>query len=343
MRKRLLVLGVSTLVLGLGAGPAVADDSVSTQLAEQVAGSQQSANSSATSTQYKPSNQNIDVRVLSPGDNGDVTQTNSSAAQSFAGNQNSTTQTVGQTQSGGAGTALQEAGQKAGNLQHANSTAESTQVKPSNKNISVRVLSPGDNGKVKQSNESSAKSFAKNSNELDQTINQSQDSSCGCDRKKGDRGGTAIQAGGQEAWSKQEADSSAKSVQVKPSNENISVRVLSPGKNGDVKQTNESSAFSGAFNHNSTDQTLTQDQAGSRCGCKGDGGTAIQAAGQLALNYQSADSSAESKQYHPTNGNLSLRFKKSYGGGGRVDQANESMAGSFAANKNMLDQYVEQD
>ena len=209
MRKRLLVLGISSLVLGLGAGPALADDSASAQLAEQVAGSKQSADSSATSTQYQPSNQNIDVRVLSPGGNGDVEQTNTSAAQSFAGNNNSTAQTVGQTQSGGAGTALQEAGQKAGNLQHANSTAESTQVKPSNKNISVRVLSPGDNGKVKQSNESSAESFAKNSNELDQTLNQSQDSSCGCDRKKDDRGGTAIQAGGQEAWSKQAADSSA--------------------------------------------------------------------------------------------------------------------------------------
>ena len=130
---------------------------------------------------------------------------------------------------------------------------------------------------------------------------------------------------------------------MKPSNESISVRVLSPGKDGDVKQTNESSAFSGAFNHNNTQQTLTQDQAGSRCGCKGDGGTAIQAAGQSAFNYQSANSSAESKQFHPFNGNLSLRFKKSYGGGGRIYQANESMAGSFAANKNKLEQDLEQE
>ena len=90
MRKRLLVLGISSLVLGLGAGPALADDSASAQLAEQVAGSKQSADSSATSTQYQPSNQNIDVRVLSPGGNGDVEQTNTSAAQSFAGNNNST-------------------------------------------------------------------------------------------------------------------------------------------------------------------------------------------------------------------------------------------------------------
>src|SRR5215210_1119137 len=232
MRKRLLALGVSSLVLGLGAGPAMADDSVGGQLAEQVAGSKQSTNSSATSTQYKPSNQNISVRVLSPGNAGSVSQTNSSAAESFAGNRNSTDQSVGQTQSGGGSTALQEAGQKAGNVQHANSSAESNQVKPSNQNISVRVLSPGDDGSVRQSNESEAKSKAGNSNELSQDLTQTQSSDCGC-RKK-DHGSTGIQAAGQEAWNVQKAESSAESTQVKPSNQNISVRVLRQGNDGSV-------------------------------------------------------------------------------------------------------------
>lgn len=199
MRNRLLVLGISSLVLGLGAGPALADDSVNGQMADQVAGSKQVADSSATSTQYNPSNQNISVRVLSPGNGGSVSQTNSSAAQSYAGNHNSTAQTVGQTQGGGGSSALQEASQQAGNLQHANSTADSTQVKPSNQNISVRVLSPGDDGSVSQSNESEAKSKAVNSNDLTQDVDQSQGSSCRCFKKDG---GTGIQAAGQEAWNK---------------------------------------------------------------------------------------------------------------------------------------------
>jgi hypothetical protein len=338
MRNRLLVLGISSLVLGLGAGPALADSPVSGQEAAQVAGSKQTANSSATSTQYNPSNQNISVRVLSPGKDGSVSQTNSSAAQSFAGNHNSTAQTAEQTQGGGGSTALQEAAQEAGNVQHATSTADSTQVKPSNQNISVRVLSPGDGGSVSQSNESQAKSKAVNSNELTQDVDQTQESSCRC-LKRHD-GGTGIQAAGQDAFNKQKADSSATSTQVKPSNENISVRVLSPGKDGSVSQTNDSSAFSGAFNHNSTTQSITQDQGGSSCGCHG--GTGIQAAGQEAFNYQNAYSTAESKQIHPSNDNLSLRLKKSYGGGGRVYQANNSMAGSFAANKNKLEQSLEQ-
>ncbi len=41
---------------------------------------QQTSSSNATSTQIAPSNQNINVRVLSPGDNGSVTQSNESAA-----------------------------------------------------------------------------------------------------------------------------------------------------------------------------------------------------------------------------------------------------------------------
>jgi hypothetical protein len=337
MRTRLLALGISSLVFGLGAGPALADDSVSGQVAQQVAGSKQSADSSAKSTQYEPSNQNISVRVLSPGNGGSVTQQNTSAAKSFAGNHNETDQSVEQTQSGGGSTALQEATQKAGNQQKAESSAESTQVKPSNQNISVRVLSPGNDGSVNQSNKSEAASKAVNSNELTQDIDQTQrGSDCGC--KKG-HDPVGIQAAGQEASNKQEAESSAESTQVKPSNQNISVRVLSPGNDGSVNQTNQSSAFSGAFNHNDTDQSIEQSQAGSGCECHG--GVGIQAAGQSAFNHQDADSSAESKQYWPSNKVLSFRFK-SYGGGGSVNQANKSAAGSFAVNKNDLDQSIDQ-
>jgi hypothetical protein len=350
MRKKLLASAVSALFLGIGAGPAMADGSVAGQLAEQVAGNYQSAVSNATSTQINPTNQNISVRVLSPGNDGDVTQSNESTAGSFAGNSNDTAQTVDQTQGGAGGTGIQESGQRAGSLQHADSNAESTQVNPTNRNISVRVLSPGNNGSVTQTNESKAKSFAGNKNTLTQDATQHQDGSgccpapanskdkhvdpCGC------QSGVGIQAGGQEAYNKQKAESNAESKQIKPTNQNISVRVLSPGHDGDVSQTNSSTALSGAFNTNDTTQSLDQTQRGSRCNpCSS--GVGIQAAGQKAFNWQHADSNAESKQIHPTNKALSVRFK-SWGGGGALSQANSSFAGSLAANRNVLGQTLRQ-
>ena len=125
MRKRFLALAISGLALGIGAGPAMADDPVSSQTAGQFAGSVQSAESNANSTQYNPSNTNINVRVLSPGDDGDVSQENNSYADAEATNDNDTTQDVDQSQSGGGGgVALQEAAQEAVNLQKAEADAE---------------------------------------------------------------------------------------------------------------------------------------------------------------------------------------------------------------------------
>ena len=149
-----------------------------------------------------------------------------------------------------------------------------------------------------------------------------------------------IQAAGQEAYSKQKAESGAESKQVKPTNKNISVRVLSPGDDGDVSQTNSSTALSGAFNKNDTTQSIDQSQGGSRCNpCSS--GVGIQAAGQKAFNWQHADSNAESEQIHPANKALSVRFK-SPGGGGTLSQANSSFAGSLAANRNVLSQALGQ-
>jgi hypothetical protein len=160
---------------------------------------------------------------------------------------------------------------------------------------------------------------------------------CGCDS------GVGIQAAGQEAYNLQKAESNAESTQIKPKNENISVRVLSPGNDGDVSQSNSSTALSGAFNKNDTTQSIDQSQQSgrSRCGCSD--GVGIQAAAQKAFNFQKADSNAESKQIHPENKTLSVRFKSpSYGHGGAVSQSNDSFAASLAANKNSLYQYLTQ-
>src|SRR4051794_30549040 len=166
MKSRLLALTAGLLLLG--AGPAAAGTPLAGQDAGQSADSQQSATSSATSTQYHPTNDNISVRVLSSGNDGDVTQSNNSTARSFAGNLNNTAQTVTQDPSGAS--PGQDAGQSASNGQSANSSATSTQDHPSNRNISVRVLSGGDNGAVDQSNDSTARSFAGNKNNPTQGI-----------------------------------------------------------------------------------------------------------------------------------------------------------------------------
>ena len=152
-------------------------------------------------------------------------------------------------------------------------------------------------------------------------------------------GGTGIQAAAQEAYSKQYADSNAKSVQVKPSNSNISVRVLSPGDDGGVDQSNSSKAESTANNDNDTTQTLDQSQAAGGCGCHG--GELIQAAAQAAFNWQGAKSNAESKQIEPSNKALSFRLK-SWGGSGYLNQANDSYANSYAGNDNDLNQTLRQ-
>jgi len=338
MKSRLLALTAGLLLLG--AGPAAAGTPLAGQDAGQSADSQQSATSSATSTQYHPSNDNISVRVLSSGNDGDVTQSNNSTARSFAGNLNNTAQTVTQDPSGAS--PGQDAGQSASNGQSANSSATSTQDHPSNRNISVRVLSGGDNGSVDQSNNSTAKSFAGNKNNTTQEIDQGSGGPdkrpCGCESSS-----TGIQGAGQDASNEQHATSSATSTQDHPSNQNISVRVLSDGNNGDVQQSNNSSASSFAGNKNDLTQSIHQSLGGSdgsSCGCE-PASTAIQAAGQDASNWQDAYSTATSTQYHPSNQNLSVRVL-SGGDNGSVDQSNNSTAKSFAGNKNDTTQAIDQ-
>lgn len=333
MKRHLIaLLGALAVLLALGSGVAQAQ---SVQGVEQVAGTGQSASSSATSTQTAPSNSNINVRIFSPGDSGSVSQSNNSAAVSGAVNKASTAQAV--TQAGG-GAGEQAAGQIALTGQKADSTATSEQVKPSNSNISVRIHSPGNDGKVEQSNNSLAGSLAANKAETDQTVDQRQDG-CGCATGKKDHGsgGAGVQAVGQKAVTLQDAKSEATSKQYSPSNENIGVRIGSPGKNGSVDQSNNSKALSFAGNLASTNQAVTQSQGGG-CDCPGD---RVQAVGQFALTGQHADSDATSIQKGAKNLNAPVRIH-SYGDDGDVEQSNNSAALSAAINAAETTQTVDQ-
>ena len=79
-----------------------------------------------------------------------------------------------------------------------------------------------------------------------------------------DKGGSSYtQIAGQKADNEQKADADAKAVQVKPSNTAASIRVLSPGKGGDVTQSNDATAVGIAKNDNETKQFIDQTQGSS--------------------------------------------------------------------------------
>ena len=318
--------------------------------AEQAVGQQaltgQEANANAESKQVNPSNSNISVRIHSPGDDGDVTQSNTSKAGAIAHNDAETTQAVEQEQGGGkdmgkdkdhcdcSGAGVQAVGQKAVTLQDADADAKSEQYHPSNSNTSVRIKSPGDNGSVSQSNDSIAKAIANNDAKTIQAVDQDQgDSGCKC-------GGDRVQAVGQKAFTGQEADADATSIQKGAKNSNVPVRIFSPGDDGDVEQSNTSAAFSGAFNDAKTLQLVDQDQGGG--GCKCDRHAMVQAVGQWAETGQEADSDATSKQEYPSNENAPLRIK-SWGDGGKVRQDNTSLAFALSLNRAFTLQAVEQE
>ena len=112
---------------------------------------------------------------------------------------------------------------------------------------------------------------AANKNGTYQSADQTQTgNSCKC------QGG--LQAIGQFADNDQKAGALAATVQVKPSNENIGVRVLSPGNDGPVSQTNEATSNAEAGNLNATKQDATQAQSGS----------GLQVIGQAAKNERPA-------------------------------------------------------
>ena len=212
--------------------------------------SSNNANADASSTQVSPENVNASVRVLSPGANGPVDQTNSSSATAAAG----ATGPDGETTSN-----------------NATPTATSTQVAPINVNVSVRVGSPGDNAPVSQANTSGAtaatvdpatvepvlaelpeeepNSYAdvENSSGIIQGIAQCADDEADCIASPGS---SADATTGGLTTSAPDL-SSATATQDAPSNVSVSIRVASPGQDGFVSQLNDANA-SGATAVNTT-------------------------------------------------------------------------------------------
>ena len=152
----------------------------------------------------------------------------------------------------------------------------------------IRVGSWGNDGSVEQTNsvDSDAEAANRNSAEQDATQSQSSGGTGACCPS----GSTGVQTADQDAENKQAAIAASSAEQKNPKNTNVSIRVLSPGNDGDVSQTNSVESDATATNKNSADQTVEQDQSGSgstdKCGCKGS--TGIQTADQDAENKQAA-------------------------------------------------------
>ena len=257
MRKLILAL-VLTLAACLALAAAAFADPGPIQVSGQDATTQQQSGAASSAAQVDPSNSNISIRVLSPGNDGDVSQSNTASSSATSGNQAGTTQTAGQT-AGGSG--IQSSQQQAGTDQLSAALSAAAQAGASNANLPVRVLSPGNDGSVTQSNGVDSQATSGNAATTGQTAAQSDGSSCGC-------GSAGIQTGKQDAGTGQASGAASDAKQIDPSNTNVSIRVLSPGNGGDVSQSNSATSNATSGNTAATTQNATQSQAGTGgCGC----------------------------------------------------------------------------
>ena len=200
--------------------------------------SQDSATATATSTQVDPANINTTVRVLSPGENGPIHQTNTSTATAAAGATGPATGT-----------------------QVATPTATSTQVTPVNVNVSIRVGSPGNDAPVTQGNTSTAVAApvdpalidaavtdlpangpnsygdVENASSVIQDLAQCSADETDCISSSSSSPQGITGPGGSAA-----DNSIASATQDSPSNVNVSIRVASPGADGLLTQLNDASA-----------------------------------------------------------------------------------------------------
>ncbi len=304
--------------------------------AVQDAQTQQAASAASSAEQVNPSNSNISVRVLSPGSNGNVTQSNNATSTATAANNAPVTQTSFQDPSGpscgcgGQGQNVQsvEHGSWIGQLSGAQSSA--TQVGASNSNDPVRVGSFGSDGNVTQSNNTTSTASATNSAPVSQTATQIDGGTpwiapCGC-------GGSSpsVQAIAQSGWIGQGAFSASSAGQAGASNSSDPVRIGSFGGGGSVTQSNNDTSTASAANAAPVTQTGTQLQFGSPCGCGGNG-PAVQALGQDSFTGQLAGAGSSALQVGATN-KADPVWIGSFGNDGNVTQSNNATSTGIAAN-----------
>ena len=137
----------------------------------QVAESKQGAVAKSDAKQIGASNTNVPVRIGSKGEDGSVSQANTTISAAIAANKNETSQTATQNQSG-PGTLVQGIAQIAKNKQGALALSDAFQKDATNTNAPVRVFSRGNDGSVSQSNTAAAIGAALNGNSTTQSASQ---------------------------------------------------------------------------------------------------------------------------------------------------------------------------
>ena len=104
-RRWITTLAATFAAVAASAGTAIAGTPVPVQSATQSSTTDQAALAASSATQVDPTNQNISVRVLSPGNDGAVSQSNEAESSATAANTGTTTQNATQAQSPGCGCA----------------------------------------------------------------------------------------------------------------------------------------------------------------------------------------------------------------------------------------------
>jgi hypothetical protein len=297
MRRLITTLVVALAVLAATCGKALADP---VQSSTQGSSTDQTAAAASSATQIQPSNQNISVRVLSPGSDGSVTQSNDATSNADATNTATTTQSSSQTLAGGCGCAVPTV--TSGSIGDVLGTAMQAAA-PSTSAAPAPAAS-------QQSNDAASTGAATNTAPTTQTQTQAAPS-----------GGSGVQSATQGSSTDQTAVAASSAKQVEPSNSNISVRVLSPGNDGNVTQSNDATSHADATNSATTTQSASQTG----------GGGGVQSSKQDADTSQGALGLSSATQYNPSNSNTSVRVL-SPGNGGNVNQSNTADSSAHATN-----------
>jgi hypothetical protein len=297
LRRSLLVVGTSAALLSLGGANALAATNSSTQ--------------SASNNQLLPigvglgvsAPLNLNLPLLSGGNNGPVTQSSDSSSTSTAKNAE-VNQSVRQQGSGD-----NTASQTSKNNQVAPIAISGSISAPINVNLPIGLLSPGANeGSVNQRSDSEASSRAVNA-EHDQDIDQ---------RGNGNADNDAQQV----AINNQLLPIALGLGVSAPININAPIAILSPDANrGDVNQRTDSDAHAEALN-NETEQEIRQNG----------GGNSSNSASQKAISNQLLPIAAGLAAAVPVNVNAPIAILSPGANNGDVDQMADADVYSDALN-----------
>ena len=315
-RRWITTLAATFAAFAASAGTAIAGTPVPVQSATQSSTTDQAALAASSATQVDPTNQNISVRVLSPGNDGAVSQSNEAESSATAANTGTTTQNATQAQSPGCGCAA-TTGLASGKLDDVLSGA--MQAAGTDAAAPATAAPAPSTGSSTQSNEASSSGTAANTAPTTQAASQS------------GAGTGGVQSSQQDATTDQTAQAASSATQIAPSNSNISVRVLSPGNDGAVSQSNEASSTADATNSAPTTQSSSQTGTGS----------GVQSSTQNADTSQKSVALSSATQVHPENSNVSVRVL-SPGNGGSVSQSNEAESSANAQNSAPVTQTANQ-